>query len=283
MIEKSVNKFTDALGSKAGEIASDMTANSGLDKAGLGEHLRGVMEKAVENLDEVNHSAYRDFKGLIEPTKPVKEALVPLQDAFSQIMPERLAAGETGIGKLKPVANLLQRPEGVTFDGLQRARSQISKAIKFDSREGGFEGGDLKRMYGALTDSMATAARSAARTNPDAAVSAWKMADQTFSENVQALSSLGRALKSPADEALLNQVLGMAAEKSGNAKRLVALQQHIGSENMRALGAHVIEQAGKAGEDWSPAKFVTNMDKLSETAKQLFFGRRSPRWMTFWA
>jgi hypothetical protein len=126
-------------------------------------------------------------------------------------------------------------------------------------------------MYGALTDAMEVATRSAARKDPDAAVSAWKMADQTFSENVQALSSLGRALKSPADEALLNQVLGMAAEKSGNANRLVALQQHIGPDNMRTLGAHVLEQAGKAGEDWSPAKFVTNMNKLSNTSKSLFF------------
>jgi hypothetical protein len=114
--------------------------NAGLDKAALGDHLRGVMERAVENIDETNHSAYRGFRDLIDPTKPVKEALAPLQDALSQIMPERMAAGETGVGKLKPVANLLQRPDGVTFDGLQRARSQISKAIRFDSREGRFRG-----------------------------------------------------------------------------------------------------------------------------------------------
>lgn len=271
MVEKAADKLTGELAGKVADVAGSMTAQTGLDRAAVGDRLRGVLGEAVKNVDEVNNAAYRGVREVIDPTKPVKEALAPIQDAFAKILPERMAAGEQGLGKLEPVANLLQLEGGPTFAGLQRARSQLTKAINYDSREGGFQVGDLKRMRTAITDAMEASVRGAAKADPEAAVGAWKAADETFSTNVEALSSLHRALSSPSDEALLNQVLTMGAEKGGNANRLVALQRQVGSEHMQTLGAHLLEQAGKAGDNWSPAKFVTNMDKLSNTAKSVFF------------
>jgi hypothetical protein len=85
------------------------------------------------------------------------------------------------------------------------------------------------------------------------------------------IRSLSQALRSSSDEAIVNQVAGMAGERSGNAKRLVQLSRDIGPENMRMLGAHVLDQAGGAGE-WSAARFSTAIGKLSDTAKSVLFG-----------
>ena len=272
IIEKAADKFTGSLERSAGEISAGLTPARGLDKAGLGEKVRTALESATENISEVNHRAFTSFKNRIEPTKPVKEALEPIQNVLADVVARRQQAGETGLGHLQPVANLLQREGGPSFEGLQRARSRIGKAIDFDARMGGgMEQGDLKQVYGALTEAMERAVRGSAKKDPEAAVSALRAANTAFAESTGNMRSLSQALKSPADEAIVNQVLGMAGEKTGNAKRLIQLQQDIGPENMRMLGSHVLDMAG-GPKEWSATRFSTAMDKLSNTAKSVLFG-----------
>jgi hypothetical protein len=184
---------------------------------------------------------------------------------------------QSGVSKLtpelKPIAALMRRQGGASFEGLQRARARLGKAIDFDKRQGGMEQGDLKQAYGALTDAMERAVRGAAKVEPDAAVATWKAADANFAESTANVKSIAQALKSPSDEALVNQVLGLAGEKTGNAKRLIQLQSDIGAESMQMLGSHVLDQAMGTGETMSAARFSTAMDKLSNTAKSVLFGQ----------
>jgi hypothetical protein len=189
------------------------------------------------------------------------------------VMARKVEGGETSLGALQPVANLLQRRGGPSFAGLQRARSRLGKAIDFDARMGGgMEQGDLKEVYGALTDAMEHAVRGAAKADPDAAVAAWRAADSEFVDTLGNMRSLSRALRAPGDEALVNHVITMAGEKTGNAKRLIQLQRDVGPESMRMLGSHVLDQAMGTGETMSAARFSTAMDKLSTTAKSVLFG-----------
>lgn len=273
IIEKAADTLTTELGGAAKRIGSALTENTGLDRAALGNRLRSVLEGATENLSEVNHRAYESVRAMIEPNKPVRQALEPLQNVMADVMARRAEGGETKLGDLEPVANLLQRKNGLSFAGLQRARSRLGKAIDFDARQGGMEQGDLKQVHGALTEAMGQAVRGSAKVpDPEFAAMAWKAADQSFAENVTNMKSLSLALRSPADEAIVGQLLGMAGEKTGNAKRLVQLQQDIGPETMKMLGAHLIDRAGGDVESWSAAKFATSMDNLSSTAKSVLFG-----------
>lgn len=277
IVEKAADKFTGDLASKAREISSGLAPGVG-DKAAVGNQLRTTIETAAENLTEVGHRSYAGVRNLIEPSRPVREAVEPIQNILSDVMARRIQAGEDPVGThLKPIAKLMRRPGGPSFAGLQRARSQLGKAIDFDARMGGgMEQGDLKQTYGAVTDAMERAVRGSAKAEPDAAVSALKAANAEFADNLGDMKSLSQALKSRSDEALVNQVIGMAGEKTGNAKRLVQLQQDIGPENMRMLGAHVMDQAAGAGDNWSAARFSTSMDKLSNTAKSVLFGPSRP-------
>jgi hypothetical protein len=271
IIEKAAGKLTGDLAAKAKEIGASLTENTGLDKAALGNQLRDALETAATNITETSHRAYTGVRGIIDANKPVKTALEPLQNTLADVMARRVEAGETGLGNLQPVANLLQRPEGPSFAGLQRARSRLQKAIDFDARMGGgMEQGDLKQVYGAVTQAMERAVRGAAKGDAEAAVGAWRAADQSFAESMGNMRSLSQALRSPSDEAIVNQVVGMAGEKAGNARRLVQLSQEIGPENMRTLGAHVLDQAG--GDAWSAMRFSTTIGKLSDTAKTILFG-----------
>ena len=229
------------------------------------------METAASNITETNHNTYAGVRDAIQTSKPIRAALEPIQNTLGDVMARRVEAGETGLGQLQPVANLLQRPGGPSFEGLQRARSRLSKAIDFDARMGGgMEQGDLKQVYGAVTQAMEQAVRGAAKADPEAAVAAWRGADQRFAESMDNMRSLSQALRSPSDEALVNQVVGMAGERAGNARRLVQLSQDIGPENMRMLGAHVLDKAG--GSEWSATRFSTAIGQLSDTAKTVLFG-----------
>lgn len=273
IVERAADTFTGNLTAAGRRISGSLTEQTGLDKAGVGERLRSAVEGAADTLTEANHASYAGVRNMVDQSKPVREALEPIQNVLSDVVARRMEAGETGLGHLQPVVNLLQRPGGPSFAGLQRARSRLGKAIDFDARMGGgMEQGDLKQTYGALTDAMERAVRGAAKVEPEAAVSAWRAADSEFADTLGNMRSLSRALKAPGDEALVNQVITMAGEKTGNAKRLVQLQRDVGPESMQMLGSHVLDQAMGTGETMSAARFSTAMDKLSNTAKSVLFG-----------
>jgi hypothetical protein len=274
MVEKAVDKFTGDLTAAGKRISGSLTEQTGLDKAGVGEKLRSTFEAAATDISEVNHRAYKGMREVIEPTLPVPEATEPLRTVMSDILSQRMQSGVSKLTpELKPIAALMRRQGGASFEGLQRARARLGKAIDFDKRQGGMEQGDLKQAYGALTDAMERAVRGAAKVEPDAAVATWKAADANFAESTANVKSIAQALKSPSDEALVNQVLGLAGEKTGNAKRLIQLQSDIGAESMQMLGSHVLDQAMGTGETMSAARFSTAMDKLSNTAKSVLFGQ----------
>lgn len=277
MVEKAADRFTGEMTAAGKRIGASLTEQTGLDKAGVGERLRSAVETAADTLTEETHNTYAGVRKMVEPSKPVREAIEPIQNALSDVMARKVEGGEQGLGHLAPVANLLQRPVGPSFAGLQRARSRLGKAIDFDARMGGgMEQGDLKQVYGALTDAMERAVRGAAKGDPDAAVATWRAADSEFVDTLGNMRSLSKALAAPGDETLVNQVIGMAGEKTGNAKRLVQLQRDVGPEAMQMLGSHVLDQAMGTGETMSAAKFSTAMDKLSNTAKSVLFGPARP-------
>jgi hypothetical protein len=234
------DKFTGGL-TKAGRKADQRRRSRnrlGLDKAQIGEKLRSTFETAATEISEVNHRAYKGMPEVIEPTRPVPEATEPLRTVMSDILSKRMESGVSKLTpELKPIAALMRRQGGASFDGLQRARARLGKAIDFDKRQGGMEQGDLKQAYGALTDAMERAVRGAAKVEPDAAVAAWKAADANFAESTGNVKSIAQALKAPSDEALVNQVIGLAGEKAGNAKRLIQLQSDIGAQSMQMLGS----------------------------------------------
>jgi hypothetical protein len=273
IIDKSLDDFYRGVETKVDEVATAAAGGQVKDTAALGASVRTSLEKAIEKSEAVTDDAFKVMRRAIDPDKPVVIASEKVAKTLEGVKSLRTAAGEAEISpQLAAAFKILENPEGVTFNGLQRARSQVGKAIKWDASQGGFHAGDLKRVYGALTDAMDDAVRQTAKTSPEGAVRLWKAADTRFSKMAAENKVLASVLRKDADEGLVSSLVGMASAKAGNARKLEQVLREIGPESRSEVSGFVIQGLGKGRDgNFSPLAFSNNWEKLSPTGKAQLF------------
>jgi hypothetical protein len=171
--------------------------------------------------------------------------------------------------ELLPIQRLAQ-PGGATFNGLQRARSTLQA---FEGQPG-YDTGDLRLMYGALSDALEDAAARTARTNPTSARNHFRAANTRYAELAERNRDIGNLLRTESDERLADRIIGMASDKGGaNIRRFGELREAMGEPAFRELAGLSINRMGRVGDEaFSPAVFVTNWDKLSPAGRTALFG-----------
>ncbi len=222
--------------------------------------------------------AFSNLRGAIDPNKTVPvpgNVITPLD----KIVQSRIAAGENGvpITGLEATTDLLTRLEGASFNGLQRARTQLSKAINWDQRNGGFYVADLKHAYDALSDAMENAVRSTARGDGDEAVKLYKDANKTYADTLTHNKDLRRFLANGSDERIVDRILSFGSDKSGQGDihKLAQLMNSMGKEEWGGISGYAIHQMGTdASGNFSNAAFLRRYKSLSDKAKEMLFGRQ---------
>ncbi len=243
----------------------------------VGSAARQSLERGIEKLDTRADAAFSRLRGAIDAN-----ADVPLDNGVVQsvdkIMQARAAAGADGIPMdgLKNVIELATRPEGASFNGLQRARSDIGKAIKWDQRNGGFMAGDLKQAYGALSDAMEDVVRKTARGDPDNAARLLLSANDTFGKVVGETKELSRFLANGSDERIVDRIISYGSEKAGRGDlaKLNMLRRSMDADEWNNVSALALDRMGRnqAGE-FSTAFFTKNYNQMAPAAKDAMFGR----------
>ena len=272
-IDEAVDASVRKLG-KAVDDASGRLAGVRGTQEEVGAAARKSLEKASDALESRADGAFKKLRNAIDPGQAVQAPQKAL-DEINAIVESRVAAGDTGIPLegLNKAVELLTRPEGATFNGLQRARTELAKAIKFDVRQGGgFLQGDLKRAFGAITDAMEDAVRATAKGSPDDAVKQLEVANKQFASVLGETQEIAKFLARGSDERLVEKIISFGSNK-GDGKRLDALVRSLGPDERGQIGGFVLERLGKnqAGE-FSPAFFVKNYNNMSDRAKGLMFG-----------
>lgn len=166
---------------------------------------------------------------------------------------------------------------GIGWQAVRQLRSEIGEAI--GSNRGALADesvGRLKRLYEALTLDMETTALSAG----DDAVRAWKDANnfyRNFAQRVEKYLDKTIAANSPerAFEAFANMARKDAA--SADVTRMRSIKASLKPQEWRDVSASIVDRIGKPtpgqqdafGDGFSPARFLTQWNSMSDEAKRL--------------
>jgi hypothetical protein len=274
-VENSIAATNQGLEDAVQSGAARLSGTSGSRQA-VGSEARQSLERGIERLDQASNAAFRNVRGVINPDQPTAVPSSVVQ-SLDNVIQNRLAAGETGvpIQGLQNAIELLTRPEGASFNGLQRARTEIGKAIKWDARNGGFITGDLKQVYGALSDAMESAVRQTAKGNPEDAVALLHQANDLFGRIAGETKELSRFLAN-SDERIVDRIIGYGSEKAGKGDitKLSLLRKSMDKAEWDQVAAYALQRLGQnqAG-DFSTAFFVKNYEAMSPAAREMFFGK----------
>jgi hypothetical protein len=272
-IERAAENFIEGTKSAVERTASKAAGGGPVERSVVGGAARSAIQEAIDKGDEASSAAYSSVRKAVDQTMPVNVSDI-LTPALTRIQAVRAAAGETSElgGHLGSVVELAGRP-GVTFDGLQRARSQLGRAIQWDKRNGGMAAGDLKQAYGAMTQALETTVQATAKGKPQQALALFKAADNRFAKTMATNKEMSTVLRG-SDEAVVDKILTLASEKGGaNAQRLAMLKREMGEEAFGQVSGLAIQRMGlnQAGE-FTGDMFVRNFGRISENGKALLFG-----------
>lgn len=274
-VENAITKTGEGLEEAVDTGVRRMSGVTGGREA-VGSAARQSLERGIEKLDTRADAAFNRLRGAIDAN-----ADVPLDNGVVQsvdkIIQARAAAGADGIPMdgLKNVIELATRPEGASFNGLQRARSDIGKAIKWDQRNGGFMAGDLKQAYGALSDAMEDVVRKTARGNPDDAANLLLRANETFGKVVGETKELSRFLGQGSDERIVDRIISYGSEKAGRGDlaKLNLLRRSMDADEWKNVSALALDRMGRnSNNEFSTAFFTKNYNQMAPAAKDAMFG-----------
>jgi hypothetical protein len=274
-IDKRVGATIEKAGGAVQDIAENLSGGGIPDRTSAGAQVRPSLEGVIADNNSKIDQAYQSLRGVINPdaVSPVPATAV----AIKRIMSERIAAGmKNPESELGDIINLTNK--GASFDGLQRARADVGKIIGLAEAKPnpGFNVGDFKRLYGAMSSDMERTVRANATVHPDVAATALSDANKVAADlidrnkNVQRLIGSGTAgAPGRPDENIIGSIINAAQGKSGNARLLAQLPK----DSLEQVGSVALSEMGRNPQtgQFSLAKFGTEYRKLSDSGKSALF------------
>lgn len=193
----------------------------------------------------------------------VKESQVGPSSGIGDLAQEVVKKARTGGG-------------GLPWESIKKFRTKIGDMMRdpYLVTTRNIQQGDLKRLYGALTQDMEEAAL---RAGPKVHAR-WRAANKYFEVKItRDLPIIEAIMKKQYPEEVLDLV--MQSSRKG-ASRLRLLRKQLGKKEWNALAGTTIENLGRAtpgmqdasGGMFSIRTFLTNWNRLSFTAKKTLFG-----------
>lgn len=255
----------EAISTKAGDLAGGP-----IDRTIAGGGIKTSIADIVTANNERMSDAYGKLRGIINSNAPQRLSNTDL--ALNKILNQRAMAGQRNPSAgLEDIENLVQR--GAGFDGLQRARTAIGDMINFGKSNPGYNAGDLKRLYGAMTADMEAVVRSSAKPGQSqAAAQALRDANSEAAKIIKQNYTFSKITGIQSDEKVATAILNAAKDKTGNSSLLSELRGAMPKEDFQKVVGLALQELGQAGEQFSAAKFATEYGKLSDKAKALLFG-----------
>lgn len=245
----------------------------------LGEDVLAGLSTSMERNRAAQSAPYDQLRRTLINADQAVSLDQGLGRTLNGIMRARTAAGEAGLPRdLNPIAELATNPRGATFNGLQRARNTLAQRIDFEAGQG-FDVGDLKRAYGAVTQAMRSAVQQSARNGAGpAALGAFERAEANFGRLADANRSLSGFTKS-GPESLVDRVVRAASDKSGGSIRtLTQLRQNVPKDVWQRMGRHAFDQLGRGSDGaFSAEVLAKNWATMSDAGKRALFGQNAGR------
>lgn len=243
----------------------------GGDRAAAGAGVRADVENTVRNTFAARVGRrYEAVDELVRPdvTRPLRATKTVVDD----IMGRRGQAGLPGEGQaVRQVREAVARREGLTYQGVKDLRTSIGEMMdNLSLAPQGMSQGELRRIYGALTDDLrATVERAGGRR----ALGAFNEANRFAEIIARERKALNNILRVQSDEAVTDRLVALAGQTSrANMRDLRRVKSAVTEDTWRELGSAVISRMGRDADDaFSPRRFLTAYGKLSPAGKRALF------------
>jgi hypothetical protein len=208
-----------------------------------------------------------------------------LQSLFQTVAPQTKTTApilsslvsQSGNPIVMQAAQKIQSGGSLTVPELQEFRSFIGRSLGEPTLVNDIPRADLSRVYAGMSQDLGNAAQA---QGPQAA-RAFQAANGYYRAGQQRIDQLEPLLSGSPEQtfAKINRAAGTGV--SANAGLLRSLQRSLPPDDWNNVGAAVMRQLGTptagakdvvSGVAFSPASFVTNWNKISDTAKDTLFG-----------
>lgn len=264
-IREGVNQTIGAAGERVGDIASELSQGV-QGRAATGSILRPALRSVIDNNNTTIGEHFGDLRNMIDPSREFE--LPNTQAALNDVLGKRYAAKKVNpTAGLEDVRNLASGP--VSFDGLQRARSDFGQKTNFGENVGYTEG-ERKQLYGAMSSDMENIAR---QSGGEPAVDALRQANSRASQLIEQNKTLGRLAGMRSEEGITGTLIHAANEKTGNIGLLAKLRGSMDPEDFQQISGAALAELGHnpATGEFSLAKFMTGWNNMGNEAKGVLF------------
>lgn len=231
------------------------------EKGVLGRRVSKAYDKVDEFVDDTAPHALGNTLGTAENINQLYGATK--QDGFAP--------------SIKKVLGAVTDPDGVTYSGLKRLRSEIGELIETGAKtaETGMHEKDLKALYKSLTDDM----RELVKTQGgERGLQLWERANNYAKLASERREKLGKILgTNRSDESIFGSILNKAGSaNSADAATLALAKKSMPADEWAEVASAVVDKLGKrvttAGTEFDSGKFIADYEKLSPRGKAILFG-----------
>jgi len=291
----SINRAQDRTVSQMGDAFTQASERLGTPttREGAGEALKSGAESFVNKFEEKSSKLYNQLDSEIGfnsfVTAPRSIAVLEEITKNSSKYPE--------IDKFlkKPIfAKILRDLEvdgslnALPYEALKDLRSTIGKSIgSFSGVMSDLDQGQLKKLYGALSQDLELAARSAGPK----ALNAYTRANNYYRAGQSRIeNALKNVLKADTEKKAYNDIVAMTLEASpkGSTKKLLQLKKSLPQDQWSTVSATIIRKLGETPPqrsgapdatdfaEFNPANFLTNWNKMDNSAKTVLLSGNAP-------
>lgn len=275
VLERDAARFVDDVESAFNTVRRGV--GEAKDAAGAGEALQGGIGKFVKRFEETSSRLYDRVDQFI-PTDMKVEATNTIglvQELTAEFADKPAVMQQLGLSKFAKLANDIEG--GLSWKAIKDLRSSIGRAI--GSNSGPLEGLDkaqLRQMYGQLSADMEAAATQAGPK----AKAAWDRANTYYAKGAERIQgALDKTIKADSPERAFEAFTNMAKadRASSDVRRMLTIKKSMPKEEWNTVSASIIDRLGKApsgqqnaaGDVFSPGKFLTEWNKMSDEAKAI--------------
>lgn len=273
-IGQAAAKTVDAAGNKVGEIVEDLTPVAERNATNVALH--GPLNRAVENNKAAQNSAYKELRDSINPDQRFR--MPKTEAALAAVKLARQRAGWQNPSEgLEQVENLVAQGGG--FNGVHRARRDMTNAGKSATPNPGYDKGDFRRLRAAMDADLKNIVRGSS-TEPIKSESLFNTAELKFGQLAQENDGLQKLIDAKGEGAVTN-LFGAAKEKGGNLELLAQIKRSIPKDAWDRFAGTMLHELGhnNAKAEFSLAQFSTGWDKLSNGAKAILFSPEHRKWI----
>jgi hypothetical protein len=253
----------------------------GVGPVAAGETVRdGIRAWIKGDSEAINRGAYAAVDAVIKPdvTVPLSKTAAAVKEMKRRDIASASADGQKVISL---VVEAVERPGGLTYDGVKELRTRIGGRLSGDITEHGVSQNALKRLYASLSDDLRFSVQRAGvgKGGKAKALAAFDRANttakQVFAKQEQLKKIIGND-GTATGEAVVERLLTMGnSRKGGDIRRIVHARNVLGKDAWDGVASSILMRMGETKDGMSIAKFRTAYEEtMSEAARTAFFGKK---------